>query len=82
MMLRVAFRPAESGAKPSLHAATAADLPGGSFIVPRGPFHAYGSPTRCTRAPGLHDATTAQRLWHLSEKLTGVDYRWPEPASG
>ncbi|MEO3891553.1 oxidoreductase [Nonomuraea sp. B5E05] len=82
MMLRVAFRPAESGARPSLHAATAANLPGGSFIVPRGPFHAYGSPTRCTRAPGLHDAATAERLWQLSEKLTGVAYRWPEPASG
>ncbi|WP_166427072.1 hypothetical protein [Nonomuraea mesophila] len=48
--------------------------------MPRGPFHAYGSPTRVTHAPGMHDAATAQRLWQLPEKLTGVEFRWADPS--
>lgn len=36
MLVRAAFRPPAEGAKTSLHAATAPDLPGGSYIVPDG----------------------------------------------
>ncbi|MFC4008418.1 oxidoreductase [Nonomuraea purpurea] len=77
LILRVAFRPTPEGAKTSLYAATVPDLPGGAYIVPDGPLQIHGEPTRRTGEPALHDTETAQRLWQLSERLTGVTYDLP-----
>ncbi|MFJ2771066.1 oxidoreductase [Streptomyces sp. NPDC087300] len=77
LLLRVAFRPTPEGAKTSLHAATTPHLPGGSYVVPDGPFQLRGEPTLRSRERALQDTVTARRLWQLSEQLTGVQYAFP-----
>jgi NAD(P)-dependent dehydrogenase (short-subunit alcohol dehydrogenase family) len=61
------------GALPTLFAATA-DIPGGTYIGPDGFRHLRGHPTVNVPAPQALDATTARRLWDLSEQLTGVSW--------
>ena len=74
LLLRVAFRPTPFGARTSLYAATVPDLPGGSYVVPDGPFQLRGEPVLRHRDRTVQDTATARRLWTLSEQLTGVDY--------
>ncbi len=62
------------GAQATLFAATA-DIPGGSFVAPRGFAHMRGSPTVAIPSRGAQDAAVARRLWALSASLTGID--WP-----
>jgi NAD(P)-dependent dehydrogenase (short-subunit alcohol dehydrogenase family) len=61
------------GALPTLFAATA-DVPGGTYIGPDGFRHLRGHPAVNVPAPQALDATTAHRLWDLSEQLTGVSW--------
>ncbi|MER5320426.1 oxidoreductase [Streptosporangium roseum] len=81
LLVRTAFRPAPEGAKTSLYAATVPDLPGGSYIVPDGPLQLRGEPARRTRERAIRDAVTADRLWEVSERLTGVPYGLPATAA-
>ncbi|MFC9815852.1 oxidoreductase [Streptomyces virginiae] len=80
LLLRSAFRPTPEGAKTSLYAATVPDLPGGSYVVPDGPFQLRGEPVLRSRERAIQDADTARRLWALSERLTGVLHPVPAPA--
>jgi NAD(P)-dependent dehydrogenase (short-subunit alcohol dehydrogenase family) len=61
------------GALPTLFAATA-DIPGGTYIGPDGFRHLRGHPAVNLPASQALDATTASRLWDLSEQLTGVSW--------
>jgi NAD(P)-dependent dehydrogenase (short-subunit alcohol dehydrogenase family) len=70
----------EGGALPTLFAATA-DIPGGSYVGPRGLAQARGAPTIVTAAPAAYDAEMARRLWEVSEQLTGVHYSLGAPAA-
>ena len=63
---------AEMGALPTLYAATVADLPGGSYIGPDGPFEQRGYPKLVHSNRRSHDQATAAGLWTLSQTLTGV----------
>jgi hypothetical protein len=65
------------GALPSLYAATAADLPGGSYIGPHGFMELRGYPHIVTAAGKAYDEDTQRRLWEVSEELTGVRYEFP-----
>ncbi|WP_406099896.1 oxidoreductase [Streptomyces sp. NBC_01013] len=76
LLVRVAFRPTPDGARTSLYAATVPGLPGGSYVVPDGPFQLRGKPVLRDRERAIRDAPTARKLWALSERLTGVRYRW------
>jgi len=69
---RVLAQSAEMGALPTLYAATVADLPGGSYIGPDGPFEQRGYPKRVRSNKRSHDEVTAAGLWTLSQTLTGV----------
>ncbi|MGP9020954.1 oxidoreductase [Streptomyces sp. BR1] len=70
---RVLAQPAESGALPTLYAATAPSVRPDSFTGPR--FQGWrGAPTRSTRAKWTLNDTTSERLWVASEGLTGVRY--------
>ncbi|MFH9800094.1 oxidoreductase [Streptomyces virginiae] len=80
LLLRSAFRPTPEGAKTSLYAATVPDLPGGSYVVPDGPFQLRGEPVLRSRERAIEDADTAHRLWALSERLTGVIHPLPAQA--
>lgn len=61
------------GCLPTLFAATE-NLPGGSFIGPRGRFQLRGAPTAVGRSPRAHDERVAEELWGLSERLTGTRF--------
>jgi NAD(P)-dependent dehydrogenase (short-subunit alcohol dehydrogenase family) len=63
----------EMGALPTLYAATQ-DLPGDSYIGPRGLMEQRGYPAPAGRNAAARDAETARRLWKLSEELTGVTF--------
>jgi NAD(P)-dependent dehydrogenase (short-subunit alcohol dehydrogenase family) len=63
----------EQGARPTLVAATA-DLPGGSYVGPSGPFEMRGRPALVGRTPAASDPEMARRLWEVSAQLTGVDF--------
>jgi NAD(P)-dependent dehydrogenase (short-subunit alcohol dehydrogenase family) len=63
----------EMGALPTLYAATH-DLPGDSYVGPDGFLEQRGHPTLVGRSGAAKDAETAERLWELSEELTGVSF--------
>jgi len=67
----------EMGALPTLYAATQ-DIPGNSYVGPDGFQEQRGHPTLVGRSGAAKDTETAERLWTLSEELTGVTF----PLSG
>jgi NAD(P)-dependent dehydrogenase (short-subunit alcohol dehydrogenase family) len=71
---------AEMGALPTLYAAVAPGVPGGSFVGPDGPFEQRGYPKIVTAASRAYKEEDWRRLWEASEELTGV--RYPFPARG
>ena len=71
---------AEMGALPTLYAATAPDLPGGSFVAPDGIRELRGHPQVVTADRRAYDERIWRRLWEVSEDLTGVRYQF-SPAS-
>jgi NAD(P)-dependent dehydrogenase (short-subunit alcohol dehydrogenase family) len=70
------------GALPQLYAATAPDVPGGSFIGPDGFLEQRGHPHIVTATGRAYDEAAWARLWEISEELTGVHYDFaPESAA-
>jgi protochlorophyllide reductase len=65
------FQSAAMGALPQLYAATAADVELNTFYGPSGPGNLKGYPSACRMAPTARDAATRERLWQVSEELTG-----------
>ncbi|TCO61033.1 oxidoreductase [Actinocrispum wychmicini] len=72
-------QPQDMGALPSLYAATYPDLPGASFVGPKGLFEQRGHPGVVHAAKPAYDQDVARRLWEVSEELT--DVRFPVPSS-
>ena len=72
---RLIAQDAAGGALPTLYAAVA-DIPGGSFACPSGPFGLglRGAPTLVGRSAAAGDEQVARRLWTVSETLTGVSF--------
>jgi NAD(P)-dependent dehydrogenase (short-subunit alcohol dehydrogenase family) len=73
LLNRLVGQSARNGARPTIHAVTA-DLPGGSYVGPDGPFEVHGAPKLVRASRRAHDAATARRLWQISEQLTGVQF--------
>lgn len=67
----------EDGALPTLYAAVA-DIPGDSYAGPSGFMEGRGAPKLVGRSAAARDTAVAQRLWEVSESLTGVPF--PERA--
>lgn len=65
---------AEMGALPTLFAATAPGVEGGSFIGPGGMGQQRGHPAFVVPNQASRDEQVAERLWGVSEELTGVQY--------
>ncbi|KOT80139.1 short-chain dehydrogenase [Streptomyces rimosus subsp. pseudoverticillatus] len=74
LLNRVVAQPAESGALPTLCAATAPHMKPDAFLGPRGALR--GGPASSFRAPWTTDDATGERLWAASEELTGVTYEF------
>jgi NAD(P)-dependent dehydrogenase (short-subunit alcohol dehydrogenase family) len=68
---------ADMGALPTLYAATVEDLPGGSFVGPDQFFEQRGHPHVVTAAGKAYNRADCERLWALSEQLTGVTFEFP-----
>ncbi|MEV5573255.1 oxidoreductase [Spirillospora sp. NPDC052269] len=64
----------DRGAWSQLYAATDPDVEGGQLIGPDGPGEMRGRPTVVQPALRARDPETAQELWTLSEKLTGLPF--------
>ena len=57
-----------------LRAATAPDVRGGEYYGPNGRGEVRGHPVRIGSSARSRDETIQQRLWEVSEQLTGVQY--------
>jgi NAD(P)-dependent dehydrogenase (short-subunit alcohol dehydrogenase family) len=65
---------AARGALPTLRAATDPTVVGGQYYGPDGFRELRGHPTVVASSRRSHDTDTQQRLWAISEDLTGVSY--------
>ena len=64
----------QMGALPTLFAATMPGLPGDSYIGPSGFGEMRGHPKLVDRSAAAKNQGQAERLWIVSEELTGVKY--------
>jgi len=62
------------GALPTLYAASAPDVRGGEFFGPDGFNEMRGYPKKVESNQLSHDAEMAQRLWTLSQEMTGIKF--------
>lgn len=65
---------AAMGALPTLFAATSPTLKGGEYIGPKGFQEMRGYPVVVKSNAESYDVNVAQRLWTVSEELTGIRY--------
>ena len=65
----------EMGALPTLYAATAPDVEGAGYYGPDGFREMKGYPKRVNSIPLSHDREVAEKLWAVSEELTGVKFQ-------
>jgi NAD(P)-dependent dehydrogenase (short-subunit alcohol dehydrogenase family) len=65
---------AAMGALPTLLAATDPEVQGGQYWGPDGFQELRGHPKLVTSTPQSHDEALQERLWAVSEELTGVTY--------
>ena len=65
-------QPAADGALPTLYAALGDDLKGGEYIGPAGKGERKGPPTIVNCRSWAKDVAGGQRLWEMSEQMTGI----------
>jgi NAD(P)-dependent dehydrogenase (short-subunit alcohol dehydrogenase family) len=70
---------AAMGALPILVAVAAPGVAGGEYYGPNGWGGARGYPARIKSSPASYDQETAARLWEVSSRLTGVEYKFRLP---
>ncbi|MEV7328383.1 SDR family NAD(P)-dependent oxidoreductase [Micromonospora sp. NPDC093244] len=70
----VITQPAAAGALPTLRAATDPSVLGGQYYGPDGRGETRGYPKLVTSSPESYDLTVQERLWAVSEDLTGVRF--------
>jgi NAD(P)-dependent dehydrogenase (short-subunit alcohol dehydrogenase family) len=76
LVLRLVLQSAAAGAEPTLYAATVAEP--GSYTGPQRWRESRGAPGPARLSAAATDEALADKLWSLSEDLTGVHYRWPD----
>ena len=62
------------GALPTLRAAIDENASSGDFFRPKDFFELHGAPIKVESSKLSHDVYAAQKLWKLSEELTGIKY--------
>lgn len=71
---RVFAQSAARGALPMLYAATEPSISGGEYVGPGGFMNMRGYPSVQPSSEASTDAALADRLWQVSEALTGVSF--------
>jgi NAD(P)-dependent dehydrogenase (short-subunit alcohol dehydrogenase family) len=74
---RIFGQSAAMGALPMLRAATAPEVQRNDYWGPGDLMEMRGYPKKAQRSPAAQDVAVAQRLWEVSEALTGFHYSWP-----
>ncbi|QFU90286.1 oxidoreductase [Amycolatopsis sp. YIM 10] len=74
LIARLFGRTPAMGALPTLRAATDPGAGGGDYFGPTGLFEIGGFPGLVAASSRAHDVELQQRLWAVSEELTGVTY--------
>jgi hypothetical protein len=69
-----ASQSAADGALPQLFAATSSDARPGGYYGPSRLVELVGPPAPARLSAAAQDAAAAQRLWEVSETLTGVSF--------
>jgi len=69
-------QPADMGALPTLYAATERIIEGGEYIGPDGKGGRKGYPKSDDIIGKLYDANVSNKLWTVSESLTGISYEF------
>jgi NAD(P)-dependent dehydrogenase (short-subunit alcohol dehydrogenase family) len=82
LLQRMTSQPAEIGALPQLYAATMPDVIADDYWGPDGFLEQRGYPRRVGRSEAASDDDVADRLWRLSEELTGVTYDFGQAPDG
>jgi len=75
-MMRWVGQSPERGALPILRAATDPSARGGEFFGPSGFQQFSGPPVRVQPSRAAQDARARERLWSVSERLTGVSFQF------
>ena len=70
----IVSQPVEQGVLPQLYAATASDVQGGDFYGPADIQEMRGPVTKVHASDEAKNPDVAQRLWRISEAVTGVQY--------
>ena len=70
------------GALPTLRAATEDGLQGGEYFGPGGFMEMWGNPVQVPSNQLSHDENIAEKLWAVSEELTGVKFEFDKKAAG
>jgi len=65
---------AESGALPTLFAATSPQAEGGGYYGPNGLYELRGPPAPARIMPQARDKAAAAKLWDVSQQLTGASF--------
>ncbi|WP_226641709.1 oxidoreductase [Mesobacillus subterraneus] len=73
-LVKLFSQPAAMGALPTIYAAADDSLNGGEYIGPDGRGNRKGYPAIEIPAPGVFNEVTMNRLWQVSEELTGVQF--------
>ena len=71
MLVPLPAQDPDHGALPVLYAAVA-DVPGNSFAGPSHLAHMRGAPALIDRSDAANNPELADRLWAVSEELTGI----------
>jgi NAD(P)-dependent dehydrogenase (short-subunit alcohol dehydrogenase family) len=74
ILVRLTTQSAAMGALPTIRAAVDPDVTGGQYYGPKGFLQLRGHPVVVNSNKASHNMADAQRLWRVSEQLTGVCY--------
>ena len=69
------IQPASMGALPEIRAAVDQNAKGGEYYGPNGRREVKGYPVLVQSNAASHDKESARKLWEISEKLTGVNFK-------
>lgn len=69
---------ATNGALPTIRAATDITIKGGEYFGPGGLFEIWGDPVRVDSNELSKNQAIAERLWQVSEELTGVKFNFEQ----